>query len=807
MKRKQTTLTAWATKPKVSAAMTAPAAELVTTSDSPLVHIAAPLTIGPTCTEIATSNAIPVLPIHPNDLANFVNKKLDDTDRYNILQSETVFLKEYPLTKGRRFNNAYLLHRPWLRYSAKLDAILCASCICFGDSKQMDYPTFAVNGFNKWKKCTGDNNSLTKHSSSQNHKDADAKSNEFMMNMKRNISVRSAISHQYAQQMVLEKKGIISVIDVIIALGERGIALRGHNYDQEIHEEDGNFNYFLNWKAHFHKETADHLAKAPKNAKYTSPQTQNEIINLCHKNIRNKIVAQIGNNPWSIMADETEDVSSTKQLSVCVRYVHEDEVREEFLGFAEIDKADASTIAAKIIETANESGLNLSNLVGQGYDGASVMSSPKNGVNGIIARQYPKALFVHCRSHNLALVVSSSCKAVPHIRNLFDDVQQITWFISGSAKRKFIFETALADNLDDSAFTELFTRLDGQFKASNDQILQAHNKKSVPKFSPTRWSARVDTLSTIIAKYSVILDTLDGIIENSQGDARRDAQSYKHKLLSTELLVSLFTSQFVLSFLANVTKSLQKKSCNLSDAHSDVTLSKESIQNVRNQATWNRLWEKLNNLARENSLELRKPRITSKQMHRPNAGGVSGSISEYYKINIFYPFVDHVLEELSNRFSCQFEDALSVELLLSENLHKLDSKGESDISSAFSKYLTNTEMAAIGVEISKWKIFVRNIPDKEKPTDILSCMKKCQGISFPVLRKILQTFITMPVGSVACERSFSGLRRLKLWTRSTMKEDRLAGLAMLMIHQGSEFKPSPEEIYEMKKNWRHIKHS
>ena len=131
---------------------------------------------------------------------------------------------------------------------------------------------------------------------------------------------------------------------------------------------------------------------------------------------------------------------------------------------------------------------------------------------------------------------------------------------------------------------------------------------------------------------------------------------------------ALFISQFVLSFLANITKA----SCNLSDAHSDVKLSKEIIQNARNQETWNQLWEKINNLARENSLELRKPRITSKQMHRPNAGGISVSVSVYYKINIFFPFIDHVLEELSTRFSSQFEDMLSVELLVPENLYKLD---------------------------------------------------------------------------------------------------------------------------------------
>ena len=44
------------------------------------------------------------------------------------------------------------------------------------------------------------------------------------------------------------------------------------------------------------------------------------------------------------------------------------------------------------------------------------------------------------------------------------------------------------------------------------------------------------------------------------------------------------------------------------------------------------------------------------------------------------------------------------------------------------------------------------------------------------------------MGSVSCERSFSALRRLKLWTRSSMTEERLSGLAMLLIHRDTEFR-------------------
>ena len=40
-----------------------------------------------------------------------------------------------------------------------------------------------------------------------------------------------------------------------------------------------------------------------------------------------------------------------------------------------------------------------------------------------------------------------------------------------------------------------------------------------------------------------------------------------------------------------------------------------------------------------------------------------------------------------------------------------------------------------------------------------------------------------PLTSCEAERSFSGLRRLKNYMRSTMKEDRLNGLALMMVHR------------------------
>ena len=111
-----------------------------------------------------------------------------------------------------------------------------------------------------------------------------------------------------------------------------------------------------------------------------------------------------------------------EQVRICARFVNNSEVCEEFLGFIKIAKMDAKTIADALLFTLQTWGLNLSFQVGQGYDGAAVMSSSKNGVQAKIAEKYPHAKYIHCRSHVLNLAISNSCTSVPSIRNLFDDV-------------------------------------------------------------------------------------------------------------------------------------------------------------------------------------------------------------------------------------------------------------------------------------------------------------------------------------------------------------------------------------------------
>ena len=70
---------------------------------------------------------------------------------------------------------------------------------------------------------------------------------------------------------------------------------------------------------------------------------------------------------------------------------------------------------------------------------------------------------------------------------------------------------------------------------------------------------------------------------------------------------------------------------------------------------------------------------------------------------------------------------------------------------------------------------------------LTDALKIANPMLFPNISAILQLLLTLPVGSCSCERSFSAMRRLKTWQRSSMGETRFNELAILNIHDGDDF--------------------
>ena len=115
---------------------------------------------------------------------------------------------------------------------------------------------------------------------------------------------------------------------------------------------------------------------------------------------------------YSIIADETRDISRMEQLSLCLRYVHPDDhsIKEQFFGFTDCPNLDASSLAEQIVSQLHSLGLSLMRCLAQCYMEPSVLSGHQLGVQKQIRDKAGSGyVYVHYYAHRLNLVVVKHC--------------------------------------------------------------------------------------------------------------------------------------------------------------------------------------------------------------------------------------------------------------------------------------------------------------------------------------------------------------------------------------------------------------
>ncbi|CAG4986926.1 unnamed protein product [Colias eurytheme] len=173
------------------------------------------------------------------------------------------------------------------------------------------------------------------------------------------------------------------------------------------------------------------------------------------------------------------------------------------------------------------------------------------------------------------------------------------------------------------------------------------------------------------------------------------------------------------------------------------------------------------------------PRIASRQQHRSNHPAQSSS--DYWKRSIIIPYLDSLISALDQRFSNEHLPAFS---LMSLHPNTMLSMTLSDFQENC-KAFTNFYELAIEPEAELWyKLWKdKGIPNEElEKMDFTDTLKEANTF-FPATKRAILILLAQPCTTANIERSFSTLRRVKTWLRSTMSENRLNGLCMLSVHR------------------------
>ena len=488
-----------------------------------------------------------------------------------------------------------------------------------------------------------------------------------------------------------------------------------------------------------------HLQNDDNRAKYTSPRIQNKLIELCGDYIRKSLVKDCNRAQFYVfLADEATDASTMEQISICVHFVHwkdEDntvEVREEFLGFVVAESTKGVALAEKFTTTQAEFGIETHKMRAQGYDGAANMAGVHRGVQAIIKQHVPEAVYVHCKAHSLNLAIGHACKE-PLVRNMLSTLQTIAFAFNYSARRLLAFQESLRQ---DVLVREEMERLRTN-KAKN--LVRNTMGKSA------------DSLYTFRTAYPVVVQSLETLSDDGDGKAR----GYLCSIKEFDFIIALCATEHVLSNTVSLSKMLQGKNVDLIEAAKEASVVINVMKVDRDDpSVWKELYEQGKQLAADVDIEPRTPRTAE-------------TPEMYWQRTVYFPLVNHLVQELTDRILSQENRFLGQYLVLA----KLNAFNSGVL---YETYKTDlSEKKDFDNEILRWQTKWSHSTE-EKPVALTETLQHANPDLYPnVVTIIITIVLTMPVSTATPARSFSTMRRVKTYLRSTMKTERLSALALM----------------------------
>ena len=190
-------------------------------------------------------------------------------------------------------------------------------------------------------------------------------------------------------------------------------------------------------------------------------------------------------------------------------------------------------------------------------------------------------------------------------------------------------------------------------------------------------------------------------------------------------------------------------------------------------------------IAKRLNIQESRPRTNKRQIFRDNHS--ANDISSFYRVSLTIPLLDTLAGELNSRFSQNSLLAYTgLSLIPSKILEKQGSVNKKSLldscKSFFSFYYEDFPYPLrIEAELGHWEEFW--LTNKEFcPSNISNTLKLIPAEGFPNIHVALRILATLPITSCECERSFSGMKRVKTCLSSKMSQERQNGLSLMNFH-------------------------
>ena len=321
----------------------------------------------------------------------------------------------------------------------------------------------------------------------------------------------------------------------------------------------------------------------------------------------------------------------------------------------------------------------------------------------------------------------------------------------------------------------------------------------IKSLSKTRWTTRGPAAEVIIQKHKELQTLLTELQQDSSAtpECRAKSRGILNKICDFSVIFCLVAMQNLAVLLENRSKQLQSSTLTAEDAVTCITALKVRLKTIRSDEEFENIFKYTTNLVCCKDTE--KP--TKRRKFLPAA--LANSVLVDYKA----PFENTDLDTKSKLRSKFYEAIDSITSSIDDRFEQDGIKKLSDISncliSAANGETADTESFAHLSRIIDVEMLKRDLKDlpvhvklfnKEAPVPIKKVTKVstiCDILNskqstkecLPYVHKVLVLYNSIPLASATAERSFSVMRRVKSWLRSTMSANTLNNRMFATIHK------------------------
>ncbi|XP_020875868.1 zinc finger MYM-type protein 1-like [Arabidopsis lyrata subsp. lyrata] len=599
------------------------------------------------------------------------------------------------------------------------------------------------------------------------------------MELEVRLQKKQTIDKHMQEEINKEKKHwrdvLLRIISLVKGLAKKNIAFRGRS--DKIHEDDnGNFLGMIEVFGDFDPVMQEHIRRFEKREThhyYLSHDIQNELILMLGNEVQQMILKKIRCAKYfSVILDTTPDISHREQMSLVIRCVDISEmspkIEEFFLTFLEVKDKTGEGLFDTLQDVLLDLGLSIDDIRGQGYDNGSNMKGKNKGVQSRLLEVNPRAVYTPCGCHSLNLALSDIASSSTIAVSFFGIIQRIYCLFASSTNNCEVFREIV-------------------------------NGITVKPLSQTRWESRVKSVKAIRFQAPQIRDALFYLAENSdnpktKSEAESLAMSEIHGIGSFEFLFGMVIWYELLFVVNKVSKILQSEDMDIDIAIAQLKGLVSFFRNYREtgfQAAKVEAERIAISMDIEPVFSVKAKRVCKRKRYHDEEAEKVGedvilSAEENFRINYFIKIVDQGLVSLETRFDQLQSYEKTFGFLF--DLKKLKLANDDDLMASctnlevFLKHGIHSDLDGNDLYL-ELKLFKEVLPkEMKKPVEVLDFLKKMESC-YPNIWTAYRIMMTIPVSVASAERSFSKLKLIKSYLRSTMTQDRLNGLAIISIER------------------------